>query len=693
MKKKKIFVFFFVLITGFSIFAEEQNAHDKYRLAKDALAYENAKEIGSTWVNAPLFKMLTQFCNMEEKWIIVARDIAVVMVILNLIWQCIQIAFGTMEVRKAIVSSLTKWFLFLFIMCLYPAINVGLLKASQEIAESMVGNWQKEIGSNLVDYYKTLIDEVQKKGNETASLVAMKQAQLNRLIASKTTMKEWYDNNDNTYEEDVKQLQNELQTLKNYHTGDVSVQTYRILREIFSVKTDDVENQHVTAWNIMLNTIFTKTYISPDLVTKANGKTTFGKSSKKRANIHIMSPDAIMKSIYLACCVMWEREWTSINQEWDMKQEATQADPNTTYLSKTIMKKMTILEFPFHRVIEIIYCLILICAMVFCGSVSLIQYIMCLLEYTIISGAAAIMIPFMLFDGLNDMAQRVISTLIQQSLKMIFCIIICTFSIWCFFYLTEQFVAAVTGVSLQNFVFGIFMSVLGGALMTNAPKLASVLTTGTPQMSMGEVAQMAASYAAGGHIASKAAGRTAHLVTTASKLGKEGIRAGAKGIIGAAGQHSRNSGARQGAFQAAKEAGYTDRQAKGYAFKAGLEQWGSDIGRTAKRGAFNFVTGSGGSGKGGGGKSGGTGAQNSLNLNSDKWTNSNDAKNLQTAEAHNYNYGQSMHYEYDKDNNQFISTSPKNLKEHLNTQKEDAKQAAMEKYAAGLKKIKEEKNK
>lgn len=699
MKKRKFLIIFILIINLFSIpiFADTVKSNN----------YDDAPQITSTWVNAPFVKMLTQFCNMEERWIVVARDIAVVMVILNIIWQCIQIAFGTMEVRKALVSSLTKWFLFLFIMCMYPAFNVGLLNFSQEVARKMSNDWTNEIGENLASYYETLYKTVKSKGTEQSVIIALKQQRIEYLNKNKANFISEQNNmvsstggrisgyGEMVFEQELKQAQAELESAKNLNAGDISVQTYNILQDIFSVTTD--AGDHVTSWNIMLNCIFSKTYMSPDIVTKANGKSALGHSSKKKATIHIISPDAILKTIYLCAAVMWEREWTATNQEWISNQEET--DKNATGLSKAIAKKFTIVDFPMHRLAEMIFCIVLIIFMIICGSTAIIQYMMSLLEYTLVAGACAILIPFMLFDGLNDMAQKVISILFQQAIKLIFCIIICTFCVWCYFLLAEQTVGAVTGLSMQNIVFGLFISLIGGAFMTNAPKIASVLATGQPQMSMGEFAQMAGAYAAGGHTIAKTGKQAAHLVTTASKLGKEGVRTGAKGAIAIAGQHSRNSGARQGAYIAAKNAGLEEKQAIGYARKAGLEQWGSDIGRTVKRGAFNFVTGSSASGKGGG-RGGSTSGNSSLNLNSDKWTNTSineksddTGKRIQQkAEAHNYKYGQSLHYEKDANGN-YTATRTASLKEHMETQKSDARRAAYEKYSAGLKKIKEEKNK
>lgn len=644
-KRKSIFlVIFLLIIQSVPLFAA-------------STLNENAPQIQSTWVNAPLVKMLTQFCNMEERWIVIARDIAFVLVILNIIWQCIQIAFGTMEVRKALVSNITRWFLFLFIMCMYPAINVGLLKFSQEVANKMSGGWFYDIGSSLATYYEDLYQTVKKKGTEQGVVISLKEKKVQQIVIEKeknmNALEPFYSHEqaEIIYQQFLQEARDELESAKNLVTGDVSVQTFNILRSIFSVTQDDYE--HVTSWNVMLDTIFTKTYMSPELITRSNGKTALGQTTAKKAKIHLISPDAIMKTVYLCACIMWEREWSVINQEWIANNHQNYED--AAWYAKTLVNNFSIIDFPFKRIGELIFCMFLIVLMVICATVALIQYMLSLLEYTLVSGACAILVPFMLFDGLNDMAQKVISILFQQAMRLIFCTIICTFCLWCYFLLAEQCVGAVTGMSLQNFIFGVFISLIGGVFMTNAPKLASVLTTGTPQMSMGEVMQQAGSYLAAGRLAQRTAHGGVQFVSKAGKMAKEGTRKTGQAGIAIAGQSSRNWGARTGAYQAARDSGMSRGKALGAALGAGINQQMKDTGRTIQRGVSNFFTGSGGTGgKGRGG--GGTAANSSLYLNSDKWTNSSDKKTIETAEAHNYNYG------------------------HMKTQHKDAKEAAYEKY-------------
>lgn len=675
MKHKKSFIFLILLIFSSVLFAEE------------------LPPVSGQWINAPFLQMLTYFCNMESKWLLVARDIAFVMVLLNIIWQCMQIAFGTTEVRKALVSSFTKWFVFLFIMCMYPAFNVGLLKFSQEVSQKVDGGGLGKMGKAFADYYAYLSKVITEKKEKREVAIKLAQYKYMQVVKEKEEWgKEKTENQlDNpllwdyytqkAYETKVKQALKELKSAQNMGQNDISTQTYNILASVF--KPTKIEDGKVVNWNINLNMLYNKTYASPDIEEIASGKKRFkrGKSTEKKADLQVISPDAIMKTLYLAACVMWEREWTAINEEWEEnKLEAIESEDSANF-AKKIIGKMSIVHFPFHRIAEVLFCIILIICMVMCGSVAVIQYMMCLMEYSLICGAAAILVPFMLFDGLSDMAQKVISVLFQQALKFIFCNLSIYFVIWSFFLLAQQCVGAQTGLSLQNIFFGLFICILGGAVMTNAPKLASVLATGTPQMSMGEALQMAGSYMAAGRLGAKAIGGTARLVTTAGKMGKEGVRKTGQAALSGAGKMNRSVGAYKGAKTAALNAGVGKIAATGYGLRAAASQGIQETEKKIKGATKNFFTSNPSGSKGGAGSSGApAGDNNPYELTSDLWTNTPD--HAATAQAHNMTYGKSLHYEKDTDSGKFVATRSQTLKEHLNTQKEDAKKLSFDKYKA-----------
>lgn len=700
-KKKKIIKIIIssiilLLLCAIPVFAENGYTNDQV---------EQAIKLKGNWVNAPFMKLLYQFSGLESTWIRIARDIAIVMVVLNIIWNCIKIAFGTMEVRKAFVSNITRWFLFLVVMVFYPAMNSGLLMASQQIAKLVSGNWVNQLGSNLQNYYNTLYKTVQKNTTENALVVALKETKLQELNIQKgkelakanqgggvyqyvtargdirfrtTEQIEWY------YNQQTEMVKNEIENAKNANTGDVSIQTFAILQSIFNAEKDG-EGKCV-GWNLILDTYFDKSYAAPVLEETTGGKKKFSdKHTKKTERISIVSPDAILKCVYLCSAIMWEREWDAVNKDWIANQEDNEG------LMKYVSKKFSIIDFPFSRIWEILFCFFLIVTMVICCAVACIQYMMCMFEFLLVSGAGAILVPFMLFDGMQDMAQRLISTLFQQAMKMVFCVISMYFVCWCFMELTEQTVGAITGLSLQNFIFGVFISLIGGAFVTNAPKIAQALMSGTPQMSMGEVLQQGGSYLAARRLAKSGARSAARVVTQAGKLGREGVRKGARSGINGMGQMGRNFGAMAGAYKAAREAGIGKVAATGHAMAAGTRQSIKDNSQKFGDKVKGFVTGSKtGAGGGGGGAGNSTAGLNETGRKAASTEHKTGSMYVNTtAQAHNKNYGQSMHYEKGI-NGELVATRQQTIGEHLKTQNADAKKEHYERVKAYMEQKKAE---
>lgn len=691
MKKKKIiFIFLCLLIAVFPTFSATQ---------KEAVA--QAIKLKGTWVNTPFVKLLEQFGSLGETWAIVARDLAVILFVCNLVWQCIQMAFGTIETRKVLVSNITKVSFFCFIMCIYPTFTSILLKTSQQIAQMVSGNWTNNLGVNLQDYYNMLVEKVQKNTKESQLIIDLKDAKIRELQIEKGKMLAQLASSgivtlndgsgtvmwsreqvENHYKQLIEMAQLERENAKNANVGDVSYQTFAIIQSIFNVEKDG--SGKCLAWKVALNTTFPITYNSLEI--KDNGTNKYGKPKKKitgliptTENINIMSPDAILKSVYLCASIMWEREWSAVNQDWIANQEESQA--NAGPLSRILLRKFTFVDFPMHRVFEIIWCMILIMIMLICSCTAIIQYMMCILEYVLISGAAIILVPFMLFDGLTDMAQRVITTLLQQVVKLIFCVMMMSFVVWIFLELTQHTVASTTGLSLQNIIYGLFLSLIGGAFVTNAPKIAVALMSGTPQMSMGEFVQMAGAVAAAGRGVSAASGKAVHFVSKAGKMANKTAKAAAHAGVGTLQGLGRSWGSAKGAYTASKEAGgKAANKAVANGIQSFFGQSVADAGSSMKAGVKNWYNGTSGGGRGSSG-GGGSSSYDNLNATGKNLTSTsfNGNNDYQTADAHNKNYGESLHYEKDKNGNP-IATRKQTLGEHLKTQKDDAYQESLKRY-------------
>lgn len=203
---------------------------------------------------------------------------------------------------------------------------------------------------------------------------------------------------------------------------------------------------------------------------------------------------------------------------------------------------------------------------------------MAIVEFTITVSVAIICVPFMLMDGLKDIANKVLPAILAQAVKLTMITLCMFYGVWAFLGMAMNVIGESEGFSLTTFTYVIFTILLAFVLTQNAPKLALALLNGQPQLSMGElVAAMGTAAAVGGGAvaAMKTAGSavqkgvpaaaraTMNRVGDASAIARAG--SAASGKMGEMGGSSGQQGM-AGARAMAGEAGYRMKQGLSSAF-------------------------------------------------------------------------------------------------------------------------------
>jgi type IV secretion system protein TrbL len=150
------------------------------------------------------------------------------------------------------------------------------------------------------------------------------------------------------------------------------------------------------------------------------------------------------------------------------------------------------------------------------------------LGFSLVTAIGVIFLPFMLWDGTKFITEKFIGALLVFFLKMLFLTICLLFMYYGFLELTKA-----VHWSAGAVIYFIFSAVFYMMITQNGPKLAVMLLTGTPQMSLMEVAQAAGAYGGAVMVGKKAVG------TMAGAAG----RGAARGGFAAAGAHTRAKGA------------------------------------------------------------------------------------------------------------------------------------------------------
>ena len=492
----------------------------------------------SSWIDNPVSSIIDYFSSMTISYMNVAIQLGKILALCGIIWCCIQMVFGTMESRKFITGIVTKWFLFLVCLLFFPTFSRGLRYFAIELGTSVSGKSVATIQDSLAGFYQDLKKLSEKDDDDLEQLKEeMNQVAEHRLELLKQ-LEENANQNINLFnevrfgkelaydiEEDDKKLADyNKQKLQLEKRKDSSTEGYRrTLNAIRSVLILD-DTQTIPKYNINLP------------MKNANGEDT-----------GYLSPNALLRLSMVAAQIMWETEWQEdFMDAWEKKD----SDGNTKY-KKNGEPKKAVRNFPVSKLFNVILCFISMVMLLVITIIELIQYIMCIVEYSICSSFCIILIPCLLFDGLKDMASKILPTLLAQAVKLsmiVLCMFFCTYM-----YLDiAVYVASGKGFSITQFGYVAFVILLTFALCSNAPKLAVTLLSGQPQMSMGEFVQAAGAIAGGAHLAGKVAAGT---IKKTTEFGRNAIGKTSQSVANRLGDAAAMVGAGNAARMAAQSAG------------------------------------------------------------------------------------------------------------------------------------------
>ena len=124
----------------------------------------------------------------------------------------------------------------------------------------------------------------------------------------------------------------------------------------------------------------------------------------------ISPPSAILRVSILGCQIMWEKNQIAYALDLDEIDEE-----NINFMKKGFNKMSATMAHVPTMIMTMLCCVVLIACCIF----ALIQYVMTILEYTIVMGIGAFFIPFILFDGTKDLPKKLVPVFTGFFIKMI----------------------------------------------------------------------------------------------------------------------------------------------------------------------------------------------------------------------------------------------------------------------------------
>lgn len=486
--------------------------------------------------------------------------------LIGLAWSGFKVAMSRMTVKDFWWDTIFKWVGYLLLLNLYPAIVIG------------IGGIAGEIGIKAGGAKDAIVSELKAmRSSIEADLATVNSIEAGNDEDAKSRLDEHSPQslgNKDSYNDFVEKASGAIPGLKGGNRWD-SNEMNRKLSEQRHDKSDDENKKFKSLFQAetfkAINAILgdrnldgtkigdnTDTYISLDIFIKdADGNETF-----------YLSPGALIRMTLLAANIMHSKNTSAFIQR-NEEIDAAKLNPFVS-AGRTIQSGM---QFVLDGIV-VWFCVIVLAL---CVIFALVQYIMTVIEFTIVAAVGVIFIPLLLFDGTKDIPKKLVPVFISFMVKMI----VITLCLMFVYYLIIEF--TINTITSDGFdivwllVDVAFNAVLSYVMTQNAPKIAQTILTGQPQLSMGEFV------AASGTAAATAGGMKA--------AGANAVRGAVNTGTNIAGEAGKINSARKNAARQVARLGGNRKQGNMAAFKAMGAVATSDLKDRVKSGFEKFSKG------------------------------------------------------------------------------------------------------
>ncbi len=398
--------------------------------------------------------------------------------LIGLVWSGFKVTMSRMTVKDFWWDTIFKWVGYLLLLNLYPAIVIG------------IGGIAGEIGIKAGGAKDAIVNELKAmRSSIEADLATVNSIEAGNDEDVKSRLEDYSPNSlgsKDSYNDFVEKATGVIPGLKGSNRWD-SNEMNRRLSEQRHDKSDDENRKFKTLFQTetfkAINAILgdrnldgtkigdnTDTYISLDIFIKdADGNETF-----------YLSPGALLRMTLLAANIMHSKNTSAFLER---NEEIDAANLNPFAASKRTLQSG--LQFVLDGIV-VWFCVIVLAL---CVIFALVQYLMTVIEFTIVAAVGVIFIPLLLFDGTKDIPKKLVPVFISFMVKMI----VITLCLMFVYYLIIEF--TINTITSDGFdivwllVDVAFNAVLSYVMTQNAPKIAQTILTGQPQLSMGEALQ------------------------------------------------------------------------------------------------------------------------------------------------------------------------------------------------------------
>ena len=446
------------------------------------------------WIDLPIISAIEYFQGILGYFLNFAQKYGSFFGLIGLVWTGIRLVNSRIDLRSAWWDSLSKWFIFILLINFYAAGTSLISSISNEIGLN-AGSGKSTIIKNFTTLKTRIEADTKAYENWANGLIDLVNEELGIQLdyvdpynIDESLENIVYNEQYKNYQFSSRKQKNDFEqkvmdyfwNLPDYDNSIWGNETLEALNSVLVIESADGK---------------TKTDLTSAYVTDMPELNIWLKDSEGKPT-NYLSSSAVFRIGILTSQIIWEKAFMNVTEE-------VGSDGEVEY----IVKKEN--NFKIKKIGTYVMAGICCVCIVFSVAFALIQYVMCILEFTIVQGIGAAFIPFYLFDGTKDLPKKLLPVFTGFAIKILVMVICLMFVINMYLVFAAEQISPTSG-SMGWPAFGecIFICLISFILTSNAPKIAMTLLTGQPQLSMGEFMQAAGTFAAGA-VAAKGVASTA----------------------------------------------------------------------------------------------------------------------------------------------------------------------------------------
>lgn len=453
---------------------------------------------GYSWIDSVLIDGMDYFASVFWFFMEIAKWTGSLVLFVGLMISAIKLVFGAEAIKKVAIGTLMKMLLFLLLIQFYNPL-VKLVSNTALTWGSRSGGGRATATLNL----GTLMAQAKDDLALAQSIKTKYKTDEERKVALKEMGKKYKDlkgmgkntgnalTRDLTIEGGTGLFRNQAHAYQDIDkTIDYQIKTLETLEGLL------VNTQVKDKNGNLIDTYFLNTTLK----------------DKHGNDTYYISPASFLKVSILTGNLMMKRQLDYMTIDYNEKLEENEDIKGHLFgTTAGVEKAMADLAtwfsvyFNFSNLINILLCFICQVAIGLCAIFALIQYIMTIFEFTIVTSIVVFYVPFCLADITKQITAKLFPIFWNFFIKIMIITICMWFSLHLYINLAADQMGLAVPFDFPVFCTTMFTILLSFVVTQNAPKISQTIISGNPELSMGEFLQAGATMVGTGVLGAKIA--------------------------------------------------------------------------------------------------------------------------------------------------------------------------------------------